>query len=227
MPNYLGARSDFWRKVLARLKTLSATLAPPLGWIYLFLASYVILGSFIFPEWWKRFLWGGGAFDPRYWSIAGEYLVNLAKTGHPLAIVVILLALGVVGWLLVTAGRVGIADVPQAIPAPSRTSIVLITVILIVTVMALAAVKTEYKTPAELLDEMTQKNDDARDRLVGILRSLSRPTAPRSGFFLYLDPPRLVKTYNTLQNELTSIGDKDRRGWERGSRHRLTQEHWG
>jgi hypothetical protein len=199
MPNDPNFRSGFWRIVLARLKTLSTTLGPLFGWIYLFLASYVILGSLIFPEWWRRFLLDGGVLDSRYWSMAGEYLVNLAKIRHPLGIIVILLGLLLVGWLIFTAGRVGIANVPKKILAPSGTSILPITIILLVTLGALAALKTEYKTPAESSAEL----DRASERAHRSVYDLFRPKAPKSGFFLYLDPPRLAKTYNTLQNELT------------------------
>ncbi len=185
-------------------RKLAVRLWPVIAWLYTAFAAYAVLGSFAFPEWWKHFFFRGlrGLFDTRFWNETSIYLWSVTAHGYPLGLVLVGAMVILVGWLLYSAGGVGIRNLGKVIRPPSVRAIVACTIALILTLFGLRNVPTEYKT----LDELTSESMASLDHDMAVLQrdmvSL-QPQPPASGYFLFLDREGVGRTFSALQKDLT------------------------
>jgi len=70
-------------------------------------AIYVIVGALIYPDWWRLFLWHGGIFDKRVWSLGWLVIKEPLGSFWPFGFLIILLI--VVGgfWAVFQFGKQG------------------------------------------------------------------------------------------------------------------------
>lgn len=206
----------WWRATARWIGPRCAKLIPLFAWAFLGTSTYIILGASAFPGWWKRFLLHGGLFDSHYWSVALAFLGESVRSGHPVGLVTLTLGLLVGGWLIFTSGRVGSAQIMKTVGAPPRAVLLIAGLLLALTIAGLVAFPEEYKTPDEVHAELLAHVRGMEFRSTD---SFFRPSPPKSGFFLYLDAPKLGRTYQVLQKELvvaakttTEEGTAERRG---------------
>jgi hypothetical protein len=188
-----------WKAVVKWLSGGFSRWTPVLAWLFIVLCAYVFIGASVFPGWWKRFLFGGGLLDIQYWGVAFAYLGAATRRGNPVGLVTILLTILVVGWCVFMLGRLGLGHVLKAVVLPPRSLLTISVLVLALTLGGLIVYPEEYKTPDEQHAELLASLEKP-------LRSFDfyfRPAPPETGFFLYLDGPKLSRTYNVLQKELS------------------------
>jgi hypothetical protein len=191
-----------WRRFANRQARRVKPLLPVLGWLFVASTFYAFVGASVFPGWWKRFLLSGGWLDPRYWAVAFSYFGDALRTGHPVGLVTVALSAIVAGWIIFTLGRVGAPRVIASVAPPHRWVLLVTIVVFGLTLIGLAVYPEQYKTPDELHAELQLKLKLSEKENARSIFSYFLPTAPESGFFLYLDGPKLARTYNVLQKDL-------------------------
>ena len=177
--------------------SLLKTITPVLSWLFVAFAVYFLIGATLFPGWWKRFIYDAGFADSRFWIAAWLYLVAMVREGLPLGLVLAVAIVIIPCYLLFLAGRLGPRKLLQAVKTAPRAVLLLSIMVIILTCVGLTAVDAEYQTPDELHAAVEQAT--ARLQNPNSFRTMFRPSPPKSGFFIYLDPPKLARAYNTLQ----------------------------
>ncbi len=195
---------------LSRLRRLRESVTvrltpamPLLSWAFVIGVMYVFIGASVFPGWWKRFLLSGGVLDRRFWSVAITFLAQAFLVGYPTALVTFALAIWLGVWAIFTMGRVGVRRIAVSIRRTPPVVVSIAVVVLVLTLVGLSIYPEEYKTPdevhAELLEALAKAHKINSQRSYDFFDS---PTPPESGFFMYLDGPKLTRTYNALQKDL-------------------------
>ena len=173
-----------------------------LGWVYVACALYLIVGTFSFPAWWHRFVFGGGVTDRRLWSATVQYVIETITQQYPIAFVLVATVISTFVWLVYRAGQVGIGNALRGVAAPSPRVTLGITGVLALALLGLAFVQTPFRTTDDMLDELRHSSEG----LVSVsARWLveHRTQPPESGFFLYLNTGELSRVYSALQKDLT------------------------
>lgn len=201
MRNILAVASAL-KRLANHITSALAPVLPVLIWSYLALVSYVVMGTYIFPIWWKTFLLGGGIADGRFWTEGVQYLLVLVRARQPLGVTLVVFAVLIICLIIYSAGRRSAAMLRFA--SPPRKLTFGVTLALILSVASLTRVEGEYTTETAY--------EASLERWVGqlhaefeqdpLLTQDVRMSLPPTGLYLFIDTKRVSETYKTLQPSL-------------------------
>src|SRR5919106_2080559 len=181
-----------------------------LSWLYVLGAVYLILGALWYPEWWKRFVFYGGLFDRKLLKFSFHYLWQLLVNFHPLGVTLaVLVSLAVVMAIYLT-GKHGVIGAIANIRSPSRSVIVVVSIVFGVVLVALMQVEGDYRTPAEWDEYVTTLRLKLNDPIPWAIGKCG----PASGFYLYLDGERVSRAYSALQSDMVVSSQTEKRALE-------------
>lgn len=168
-------------------------------WLYLLVSCYLIIGVILFPSWWNRALFQFELVDPKFLRFACLFLWNLLTSVHPLGLLLPSVALFATIWSIYHYGKFGSGHILEHITPPKRSLRVFFGVVLIVLITSLRFANV-YKTP----DELNTLIQAARNQAEAPFDEISPQVvyAPSSGYYMYLDVPRVRAIYGSLQNFL-------------------------
>lgn len=192
-----------------------------LMWAYLLCCFYVAVGIILFPSWWKRALFDLKVFDPHFLRFAFYYVADLLSSGHPLGFVFPTVIVFSIGFFIFYLGKFGRRRAISTLPRPKVRTLVFASLICTAMLLSLRFTNAPYRTPDEI-NAIQTKLDKMRTELESpfespLFASIWKPqiSPPQSGYYLYLDVPRIRSAYTSAQKELEVASQTTRNERER------------
>ncbi|HEV7925055.1 MAG TPA: hypothetical protein VGR14_06860 [Verrucomicrobiae bacterium] len=186
----------------------------PMKWFLVIASCYIVLGSVMYPDWWRAFFWEGGVVDSAHlelgWQTVKEYFGQFWPFGGlgVLACVVIIVR------AILLYGKHGIDSWRTWIPCP-KPSHKLVAYLLLLAVAVSGGLY--FRHPVEMSAFWSAKDQQrlwahVQDQLK-ILAEGKLPdqfAPPESGVYLYLNDDCILRQYEALSPPLTVREIKDK-----------------
>jgi len=184
------------------------TIAALLLWLGVAIAFYFIIGASTYPQWWKRFLLGGGIAHFWYWEEGVSALGQTLTSFTPAGAVAIGLVLALLAWAMSSLIRRAAGHETDLIPRPPRKLVLLAGFLSCITLLSLPFVKGEYWSLEDVARRLAAVSRDIADLPVPGLWGV---LPPPSGTFLYVDRQQALEQYAALHDTLTLTTETSKR----------------
>ena len=179
--------------------------------IVLCVSIYITIGSLVYPDWWRLFLWGGGVFETRLWNLGWQTVKLSFGQFWPFGFLAIAILLACGFCLVYQFGRQGPNAWKSAIFTLPRWSW-LIAVIVCVTVCLSLWPRTPqtYDLFWQSL-EMERWSREVAARLKGAISQPQRGPyePPENGIYLYLNEGLVTRQFKALMPPLGLTSAKE------------------